>query len=112
MTRFSNLDSIMINSEIPPECPDFSDEQLMKIRILVPKGALDTYKKADGWKQFWNLEESDKLSAVSDVMTDSAIQSREEYGRYDLSGRKVTGDYRGMVVVKYTDGSTAKVLQQ
>ncbi|MBD5215333.1 MAG: leucine-rich repeat domain-containing protein [Bacteroidales bacterium] len=112
MTGFSNLDSIMINSEIPPECPDFSDEQLMKIRILVPKGALDTYKKAEGWKQFWNLEESDKLSAVSDVMTDSAIQPREEYGRYDLSGRKVTGDFRGVVVVKYTDGSTAKVLQQ
>ena len=112
MTHFSNLDSIMINSEIPPKCPDFTEEQLMKIKVLVPKGALNTYKATEGWKLFWNLEESDKLSAVSDLITDSAMQSKDEMGRYDLSGRKVSGDYRGVVVVKYTDGSTAKVLQQ
>ncbi|MBD5175507.1 MAG: leucine-rich repeat domain-containing protein [Bacteroidales bacterium] len=107
-----DLDTIVIKSQEPPYCPEFSNTSYMRVKVLVPPGTLEIYQNADGWRNFWNIEESDIASGISDVMTDSAIQPREEYGRYDLSGRKVTGDYRGVVVVKYTDGSTAKVLQQ
>lgn len=112
MSEFSGLSMICINSNEPPVCPKFSDKQLMTVKIMVPVGALETYKNADGWKSFWNIEESDKLSGVSEIISDTVIKSKEECGRYDLSGCKVSGDYRGVVVVKYTDGSTDKVLQQ
>lgn len=38
--------------------------------------------------------------------------SKAEAGRYDLSGRRVGHDYRGVVIVRYTDGTARKTIMK
>lgn len=107
-----DLETIVIKSNTPPACPSFVEYKYLTVNVLVPKGTLSIYKNADGWQNFWHIEESDIATGISDVISESSLVPSDECGRYDLSGRKVSDDYRGVVVVKYTDGSTSKLLQQ
>ena len=38
--------------------------------------------------------------------------SKAEAGRYDLSGRRVGHEYRGVVIVRYTDGTARKTIMK
>lgn len=42
----------------------FNDSQYLNIKLLIPKGTLDNYLKAEGWKNFFNIEEAETKSVT------------------------------------------------
>ena len=42
----------------------FSDSQYLNIKLFIPKGTLEHYLKAEGWKNFFNIEEAETKSVT------------------------------------------------
>lgn len=108
---FDDLTTIICKSEIPPKTSNVNNiasSNYLRIKILVPPGCKDVYSKSPGWENFWNIEESEELSGV-DSVNDSV--EKTVAGRYDLSGKSVDENYKGMVIVRFSDGSTKKMFQ-
>ena len=94
---------------MPPEC--YIDVFLTSItstcKLRVPTGSLDAYRVADTWCDFVNIEGMVVESGIDDIVTDAG---RTEVARYDVNGRKVDADYRGLVIVRYNDGFVKKMV--
>ena len=91
----------------------FGDKCLMNSILYVPIGTKAEYEKVDPWRNFWNIEEIDyeSMSGVSDI-THSSGDDIEEVTRWDVSGKHVSKDYKGLVIVRYSDGSTKKYINR
>ena len=63
-------------------------------------------------KNFWNIEGFDP-SGIDDVTTNTLNPSSscQEISRYDLNGQSVSEDYKGVVIVRFSDGTTKKIIQ-
>ena len=93
----------------PPTIPcTVSNYELMNAEVEVPIQALEKYQRAPVWKDFWNLKGVDGLVSIEEM----EVVAAEEVGRYDLTGKAVAEDYRGIVIVRYSDGTTSKTLQR
>lgn len=110
----SNLKRIVCEGAVPPDfysySNNFTKDQYMDLEVLVPLDALEAYKQHEVWKNFWNLKGDPELAGIDSVIDQDA--EKTEIGRYDLSGRPVTGDYDGMVIVRYSDGSSQKIISR
>jgi len=84
----------------------FSESMLLNTTLYVPKGCKGAYEKEDPWRNFWEIQETE-FSGVDDAIAD---YTKTETGRYNLQGHQVTDDYKGVVIVKYSDGSTRKLI--
>ena len=102
------LTTIISYADVPPVLPECSAKQYMDIIVQVPEELLETYKQADGWKNFWNIEAIGK-SGVQEIQS---VIEKAEIGRYNLLGSPVSEDYDGIVIVRYSDGSTRKVINK
>ena len=102
MSECSRLESLILRDETPRPCPHFWEEQYSTVKLYVPDGSLEAYRNAEGWKRFLSV------SALDD--TTIATPARTETGRYDLQGREATDTYRGIVIIRYSDGTAAKTL--
>ena len=102
MSECSRLESLILRDETPRPCPHFWEEQYSTVKLYVPDGSLEAYRNADGWKRFLSV------SALDD--TTIATPARTETGRYDLQGREVNDAYKGIVIIRYSDGTAAKTL--
>ena len=80
----------------------------MDVILYVPTGSLELYKNDDFWKNFWDIRAIGE-SGISDISVD---QNCDEIARYDLQGNKVTDQYKGIVIVQYSDNSVRKILQK
>lgn len=103
-----NLLSITSYATTPPELPSCTNSQYMDIIVKVPQEALEAYQQAEGWKNFWNIE----AIGTSGVKEIQSVTEKAEIGRYNLLGSPVSEDYDGIVIVRYSDGSTRKVLSK
>ena len=101
-----SLEIIECYAVVPPVCPEFTNAQYMNVVVKVPRVSLEAYQNAEGWKNFWNLQGFD-ASGVDEVVSDENVY---EIGRYDLNGKPVTSGYEGMVIIRYSNGSTRKVI--
>lgn len=98
---WNSIPTIMTNiNRIPPE-------NYLKTTVYVPYGCKETYSKTYGWENFWDIVEIE-LSGVEDIDIDLA--KKYEVGRYDMNGRAVSEDYQGLVIVRFSDGSSKKML--
>lgn len=110
---FKHVDSferIIVKSQIPPvflEDPKFQNRDYMNWNIYVPIGTKPAYEDAPIWKNFWNIIESDfsDLSFIKDITTE---QSKQEVSRFDINGTSVSKNYKGLVIIRYSDGSIKK----
>ena len=63
------LSTIKLTGTTPPainsDC--FTDKQYINANIVVPTGSLSAYQSAEGWKNFWNITESEELIKSFDV---------------------------------------------
>lgn len=75
--------------------------------LYVPKGCKAAYEKVDPWRNFWYIEEFD-YAGIDAVESD---EPATEIGRYDLLGKPVNDGYRGVVIIRYSDGTSRKVAQ-
>ena len=101
--KTDNIVYLESNAIVPPKIPEFSQMQYIDLEPVVPAEAIDAYREAPVWKEFWNLR---PMASVDEI--DSP--SKHEIGRYDLQGRKITDDYSGIAIVRYSDGSTRKIV--
>ena len=103
-----NLESIVSYAMTPPTVSkSFTNAQYINLVVKVPNEALEAYQKDTVWGNFWNLQGFD-TSGVDDVEIDSV--DKTVVGRYDLNGRPVNEDYKGITIVRFSDGSTKKVV--
>ncbi len=94
----------------PPVFPgEVPNKILMEATVEVPIESLEKYQQAPVWKDFWNLKGVEGLVGIEQTSIDVA---KSEIGRYDLTGKAVSEDYRGIVIVRYSDGSTKKMVQR
>ena len=87
----------------------FEDEVLKNATLYVPIGTKVNYEKVDPWRNFWNIEEGDyeATSGINDIVH-SSEGNIVEVNRYDVSGKHVSKDYKGLVIIRYSDGSIKK----
>ena len=103
----------MIESLNPtlPKCygDDFFSRAILPYCVLkVPEVSLDAYRAADTWCDFVNIEELSKDGGIDGIDADNRVV----VARYDVNGREVDADYRGIVIVRYNDGSVEKMVKQ
>lgn len=104
--HLSNLRSIRVTESEPSFSPTFAHDTYLYGVLYVPKGSLETYKNAQGWKDFWDIIEYE--AGVEDIPVNSV--EKTECGRYDLNGRPVSDNYNGITIIKYNDGTAKKIL--
>lgn len=85
----------------------FSNRVYVNAILYVPEKYLESYKKSIGWRNFFNIY-SLETSGVDDIELDSVEKSVVE--RYDVKGRVIKEDYRGISIVRFSDGSVKKVI--
>lgn len=105
---FENLETLTCEAVNPPIIGSFTDEQYMTLPVFVPEESLEKYKKADIWKAFWCLK---GISGINDAVVGDSIEITE-VARFNTQGSKVGKDYKGVVIIRYSDGSVEKVMNR
>ena len=103
----NQLENIVSYAMTPPTVSRFSNSQYQNVVVKVPTEALEAYQKDSVWGNFWNLQ-GFVISEVDDVEMDAT--KKTVVGRYNLNGRSVNEDYKGITIVRFSDGSTKKVV--
>ena len=85
-----------IPAELFNKCPKLT-------KIVVPAEALEAYTAALQGKK-------PEAATITSVKTIKVANGVKEVARYDLQGRRLSAPVQGINVVRYSDGSTAKVL--
>ena len=87
----------------------FDDWHYENTDLRVPYESIEKYRTAPVWENFF--KDRNPLTGIEDVEATEGAES-EVVARYDLSGRPVADDYRGITVVRRTDGSVAKEIRR
>lgn len=103
-----NLERIYILASTPPELVSFafSNVQYLNTRLYVPEGSLYAYKHHPVWRRFRYISEFD-ATPVDAIAKDTNLHVVK---RYDMSGRVVNSDYRGIVLERMSNGDVRKVV--
>lgn len=95
----TNITSFTSLNPIPPTVGDnnFTNSHYINAVLYVPQDAMDTYKAADCWKNFWNIE------AVNEETTgiEAAEAASEDAPAtiYDLQGRRLSEPQKGINII-------------
>lgn len=93
----SSLTDITCYASIPPTAgQNMFDDCTALTAIYVPDDAVGDYKAAEGWSDYASLIKP--ISEYTGIVNINATQEKPQT-RYDLSGRIVTDDYKGIVIV-------------
>lgn len=100
------LETLECRAVVPPTIfnETFSGWQYENTTLIVPDESLEAYGKKVYWRNFLKRE-----SASIDNVFDT---DKMEDQRYDINGRKVDESYKGVVIVRYSDGSICKQLSR
>lgn len=107
----TGLKTIISHNPVPPVCGTEALDDINKweCTLYIPDTSMEAYKAADQWKNFFFFENYDPTGITPPVTTEN---KPEEVARYDMSGNRVTKDYKGIVIIRYADGTRAKVLNK
>ena len=94
-------DPIEISSNV------FSKNTYYNASLIVPKGALKKYKRAETWKNFMWFEEGDYYSTG---MGSIKATDKQPVIQYSLDGRKITIGQKGLSIIRSSDGTVKKVI--
>ena len=69
-----DISTMLVKTATPPICANetFSKNTYLYCSLKVPVGSYSDYKSAEGWKNFWNIEECD-FSGVEAIVEDNAV---------------------------------------
>ena len=102
---FTPLTSITCQGDIPPVCiyDEYSDDlfpEFIKIAVplRVPKDAVEAYKSADVWKDFYVIDGID-FTGVSEIKSES---NKEPI--YNIKGERVKDNYKNLPAGVYIQG--------
>lgn len=91
----------------PPICGDYTFTTPNSMILKVPFGTQKKYETAPVWKKFNIQEMSD--AGTEDISVEEVCI---EVARYDVNGRNVDANYKGFVIIRYSDGSTTKAMSK
>ena len=124
----AQIDSLIVNRQIPPECDWGSMQYLYKSTwvdgygwtydepsIFVPEGTIQLYKEANEWNyrsNYFEMSQNDMnkwllANAIKDVR-----MSSKDYPTlyYDLNGNRLSNPRKGMNIIRNSDGKYKKVM--
>ena len=110
-----NLINIYCHGATPANIADetvFSEIDKDQCTLYVPEGSVEAYRTATYWKDFKNIKEKYYSSTgINKVNTNSGSQKEvHEISRYSINGQRLNAPTRGINIVKYSDGTTKKIM--
>lgn len=112
----TNLSKIICKATVPPTAVynssstynnTFYEVNTSECILYVPKGTVEDYKTAEGWKEFTHIEElSDEPTSINVIGTGEAA----EVERYTVDGMRISQPQKGINIVKMSDGTVKKVI--
>lgn len=108
--RDNNFKTIISDIEDPTLFdPGFTNDTYLNVPLYVPVGKVDAYRQAEGWKNFFDIRENKDVNKIDNV---AAAKKAGATMYYNLSGQAVAKDYKGVVIERYSDGTSKKVLNK
>lgn len=84
----------------------FTTSTYMDIPLFVPTGSLEQYQNKSGWwSGFFDIKEEDYVSRINSIQTDMNDEIR-----YNIRGEKLNGVYKGLNIIRYSNGESRKVI--
>lgn len=109
LNKDANLSEIFCYSAVAPSwCPSVTNNHLMTTKVYVPKGSLQSYLDSDYWKRFWNLEESEALSAITPTIIEDATSTPSFYL---LNGLRVNEEPSHGIFIRKQGNNVTKVVK-
>lgn len=92
------LTKVVTEAKVPGLLVDdgFWSDTYEKAILIVPEGCVETYRKAEGWKQFKHIMTEGQMSYVDGIGNDGAATTSEYY---DLNGNRLIQPAKGEVFV-------------
>lgn len=106
------LSSVTVLAENPPliHRNTFPDMTYLTGTLTVLEESEAAYKADDIWKLFTNV---DVTTGIEDLPADMGPdEGRTPIGSFGLDGRPVDDSYHGIVITRYSDGTTTKGLRR
>ena len=89
----------------------FSQVPTSTCTLHVPLGSKEAYASTAPWSYFKNIVEEDLTGIAPPTLTLTSSESGQTY--YNLQGQRITRPQRGqLVIVRYADGTSRKVVVQ
>lgn len=79
---YENLSILISHNLTPPTIPEMTNATYAGLKVRVPAEALETYKQAPVWKNFWNIKAIEDESGISDIERDDD----DSFQVYDTNG--------------------------
>lgn len=98
------MTKLVSKATTPPACDSQALDDINKwsCKLYVPAESMETYKAAPQWKEFFFFE-----TGVKDIKGSSEAK---EVARYTVDGERISSPQKGVNIVKYSDGTTKKVI--
>ena len=103
----ATIKTVISKIEKPHEIDRFLNSTYASAILYVPKGTKALYESTDGWKLFFNIQEGDPTTGI--VSTKDDI-NKVEVSRYDIKGQRLNAPRKGINIVRYSDGTTEKIV--
>lgn len=79
---YENLSILISHNLTPPTIPEMTNATYAGLKVRVPAEALEAYKQAPVWKNFWNIKAIEDESGISDIECDD----NDYFQVYDTNG--------------------------
>lgn len=106
-TNCGILESVSVKCKEPVEITGDAFSPMPETTLYVPTGSKAKYEAATGWKNFKNIVEKDFPAGISASIEDSRA---EEVSRYAVDGRVTNKAYKGLCIIKMSNGKIIKVM--
>lgn len=83
---------------------------LSHIVLYVPESLIDSYSQTEPWSRFPDIRPIEATAIQTPSLTDADRTGRTITGYYDLNGAAISSPRRGVNIIRYSDGSTRKVM--
>lgn len=103
----ATIKTVISKIEKPHEIAHFRNSTYINVTLYVPKGTKALYESTDGWRQFFNIQEGDPTTGIVSAKDDV---NKVEVSRYDIKGQRLNAPRKGINIVRYSDGTTEKIV--
>ena len=87
----------------------FDTETVLDATLYVPQGCIRKYMRAKYWSKFNKIKEIDTQTGIDSV---TAHDAAKEVSRYGINGQLLNGPTKGVNILKYSDGTTKRVMMK
>lgn len=109
----NNIETIICNASTPPaadtmayENHSFENGIYIRANLYVPNTSIDSYKNTSPWDNFFHVLPVDDYSGIEDIK----VSTRIPQFYFNTNGLINTSPFEGINIIKYSDGTTEKVL--